>query len=237
MNAKVVLLVDVIDSRSVSNFALQRDQALQRIAHSEPVIEYQYAITAWDEIQFLIERPTDLPAFFWRLITRFQPLSIRIGIGIGRISTFENPMAQTASTNHAPGPINQIAHGDAFTAARDALEATKDRNKKSSQSTVQAVTKMGNSTLPLSEDAVTALSNSILKPLSLLINEISANQWAVLRAWEEAAGSQTDAAETLGVNSSTISRSLNRANIWLIRETLSSYANVLNELFAQNNAK
>ena len=231
-----MLLADVIDSRKVPDFALLRDRALDRLAESGPVIEYQHAITAWDEIQFLLERPTDLPEFFWRLITGFQPLQLRIGIGIGPVSMIGSAVMDSAVIDRRRA-INEVGFGPAFEAARNALNRVTNRAKQSSQTRIHVQAQELNTRLNLSDSAISALCNAILAPLSVLIQEISAKQWTVLQKWKEFGQSQTDAAEALDVNVSTVSRSLNRSNVWLILETLAHFETVLDDLFAHKNTK
>ena len=236
MDAKIVLLTDVIDSRKVPEFAPSRDRALNRLAQSRPAIAYRHAITAWDEIQFLLERPTDLPEFFWRLITCFQPLQLRIGIGIGPASMIANTVMDGTAIGSRRA-INEVGFGPAFESAREALNIAASRAKQSSQRTIDVQAHELNTRLNLSDSAISALCNAILAPLSVLIQDISPKQWTVLQKWNEVDQSQSETAEALEVNVSTVSRSLNRSNVWLILETLAHFETVLNELFAQKYTK
>ncbi|MEM7053934.1 MAG: hypothetical protein AAF446_05230 [Pseudomonadota bacterium] len=205
MDAKFVVVTDVIDSSGYANFAAKRDQALERLARSQATIRYRHAITAWDEVQFLLERPTDLPEFFWQLITRFQPMQLRIGIGLGAVSVVE-------AVADGDRGINEVGFGPAFEAARTALEQLNNRGKQVSESNVLVSVHGSGIPAKYSKAAISAACNAILAPLSVLIRDISQNQWAVLQAWNEVNQSQTAAARALGVNVSTVSRSLNRAN-------------------------
>ena len=225
MNAKFVIIVDVINSGSRVDFAAERDQALERLTRSQPAIRYQHAITAWDEIQFLLEQAADLPEFFWQLTTRFQPLQLRIGIGLGAVSLVETIRDGTRG-------INEVGFGPAFEAARTALERLDHRGKRASESNVLVAVQGPGIPAKPSRAAIEAACNAILAPLSVLIQNISQNQWAVLQAWHEADQSQTEAANALGVNVSTVSRSLNRSNVWLIMETLARFETVLRDIFA-----
>ena len=224
MNAKFVIVADVINSGSRADFANDRDQALARLMHAQPNLRYQHAITAWDEVQFLLEQPTDLPDFFWQLIARFQPMQLRMGIGLGAVSIVDTIRDGTRG-------INEIGFGPAFESARASLNQLNHRNKQASESNV--LVSVDNSVVPAnySSAAIDAACNAILAPLAVLIQNISPNQWAVLQAWNEADQSQTEAAQTLGVNVSTVSRSLNRSNVWLIMETLAHFETVLRDIF------
>lgn len=225
MDAKFVVIADVIDSGSHTDFASQRDQALTRLAQAQPAVRYQHAITAWDEVQFLLDQPTELPDFFWQLITRFQPLQLRMGIGLGKVSMVE-------TSGDADRGINEIGFGPAFEAARTSLELLEHRGKQASESNVFVSVNGPDSTAKLSKPAIAAVCNAILAPLSVLIHDISRNQWVVLKTWNEVDQSQTEAAGMLGVNVSTVSRSLNRSNVWLIMETLAHFETLLRDIFA-----
>src|SRR5439155_6582005 len=80
----------------------------------EKRIRLPYSVTAGDEFQTLTEQLPSLPALLLDLRAGLQPLSLRVGIGIGEVSDRIQP------------PVNHLT-GEAFQLARVALENVKSR--------------------------------------------------------------------------------------------------------------
>src|ERR1700722_4599078 len=80
---------DIVGSRQIEEFRRKRDQKLRRISklHVEKKwILSEYAITAWDEFEGILSRPTNVPAVIVDLQRHFHPFALCIGIGIGQVT-------------------------------------------------------------------------------------------------------------------------------------------------------
>lgn len=230
MDGKLVLIIDVINSGRHTHFALERDRALARLDRAQTRPRYRHAITAWDEIQFLLDQPADLPEFYWQLVSQFQPLQLRMGIGLGEVSIAE-------AIGDGERGINEIGFGPAFEAARASLEQLSHRGKQVSESNVLVTVDHLPHHIALSSATIQASCNAILAPLAVLVQDISPKQWSVIAAWNALGRSQTETARTLGVNVSTVSRSLNRARVWLVIETLAHFEKMLRDIFVSKLTK
>src|SRR5690242_8082600 len=110
-----VVIADVIASRVRKDVRtlLGRKLAVASKRHlDEKLIRLPYSVTAGDEFQTVASELPSLPALFLDLRSLFQPLSLRIGVGIGRISGRIQP------------PVNRLG-GEAFQFARSAIENIK----------------------------------------------------------------------------------------------------------------
>src|SRR5262245_14841522 len=110
-----VLIADVVGSRTRENLRHAFVQTLAQASEKhlrEKLILLPYTVTAGDEFETIATRPAAVPRILLELRVMFQPLSLRIGIGIGRIAEPIRP------------PVNQLS-GEAFQFARSALDRVK----------------------------------------------------------------------------------------------------------------
>ena len=190
---------DIVGSRQIEEFRRKRDQKLRRISklHLEQKwILSEYAITAWDEFQGILSRPTHLPAVILDLRRHFHPLELWIGIGMGEVS---EPHRK---------PVNIFAGGAAFERAREAVNQLKSKRSKTGVLT-SFIT--GNEMFDLIGNTVYQLHDSLLQ-------SISTKQWETINVLMETRA-QDLAAKKLRLNKSTVSRNLRRAFWWQIQET------------------
>ena len=78
---------DIVDSRRIEDFRRKRDQKLRRISRlhiEKKLVLSEYAITAWDEFEGILSRPTDVPAVILDLRRHFHPFELWIAVGFGR---------------------------------------------------------------------------------------------------------------------------------------------------------
>lgn len=190
-----VLLADVVSSREARAFRETRDRALREVsaAHTKAGwTDGPYAVTAWDEFQVIVVKPSSVPPAVWSLRRAFHPLRLRVGIGVGRI--------ERGSPGQAP--VNLDATGPAFVRARAALEAVgRDRNPRYA---------------PLTEartgsQRLDCVAGALLHLADLLTARITDTQWQAIAAVEQY-GRQTRAAAELGKDESTVSRALKHAS-------------------------
>ena len=202
---------DIVDSRQIEDFRRRRDQKLRSISrlHVEKKwILSEYAITAWDEFEGILSRPSDVPSVILDLRRHFHPFELWIGIGFGKV------------TEPHRKPVNIFAGGEAFERARTATERLKARRSKTGVLT-SFVT--GNEMFDL-------ISNTIYQLHDSLLQRISASQWQTINVLMETTG-QDRAARKLGRDKSTVSRNLRRGFWWQIQETQAAMERIIEGYF------
>ena len=78
-----VIPCDIVGSRHIEEFRRKRDQKLHHIAKlhiARKWILSEYAITAWDEFEGILSRPTNIPGLILDLRRHFYPFELWIGI-------------------------------------------------------------------------------------------------------------------------------------------------------------
>src|SRR5712691_10602586 len=111
-----VITCDIVESRHIDESRRKRDQKLRHIAKLHVARKWilsEYAITAWDEFEGILSRPTNIPAVILDLRRHFYPFELWIGIGIGQV------------TEPYRKPVNVFAGGEAFERARVAMNHLK----------------------------------------------------------------------------------------------------------------
>jgi SatD family (SatD) len=202
---------DIVGSRKIQEFRRKRDQKLSRISklHVERKwILSEYAITAWDEFEGIVARPTHVPAVIVDLRRRLHPFELWMGIGIGEV------------TEPHRKPVNIFAGGEAFERAREAMNKLKAKRSKSGALT-SFVT--GNEMFDLIGNTVYQLHDSLLQ-------SISTRQWETITVLMETSGQEL-AAKKLGLNKSTVSRNLRRGFWWQIQETQLAMERIMDTYF------
>ena len=184
-----MITADIRGSRSVPDFRRERDRKLKplsRLHLDQKAILSEYAVTAWDEFEGLTT-PQHVPRLLFDLRRLFYPLRLWIGVGIGAVS---EPHRR---------PINVFAGGEAFERARQAIDDLKRRQKRVSRWTAIV---SGNSDFDL-------VANTVYHLHDTLIQGVSLKQWKTINA-QVSLQRQERAAKKLGLDESTVSRSLRR---------------------------
>jgi hypothetical protein len=207
-----VITADIVSSRQVKGFRKKRDEKLRPLSarhQREKLILSGYAVTAWDEFQVILQRPVFLPRVILDLRRHFYPLQLRIAVGLGKVS---EPHRR---------PVNVFAGGEAFERARQAA----DHLRKGRGSKFRSLTAIesGNTVFDV-------IGNTIYHLHDTLLQGISQKQWQTI-AVQASTGSQEDTARKLGVNVSTISRTLRRAHYWQLEETRAALEKVIESYF------
>lgn len=183
-----VLLADVVASgarkqlRSALHKALREATAAHR---RRKLILLPYAVTAGDEFQTITDNLEQIPWLLLDLRTRLQPISLRIGVGIGEIS------------GRVASPVNEM-EGPAFRAARQALDGLKRRR------TSAALTAFRSANGEFDQTA-----NLIYSLHDTLVRKMTGKQWETVAARIEH-GNVQDTARALRLDASTVSRNLKR---------------------------
>jgi hypothetical protein len=196
-----VITADVVRSRSFANFRQKRDGKLAPLSRkhtADGLIVSPYAVTVWDEFQGILTSPQLFPRVIFELRRSFFPMELRVAIGIGRVS------------EPRKAPINQFAGGEAFERARAAMDRLK--SNKGSKYRVLTAVESGDRILDVSVNTIYRLQDT-------LVGGVTPKQWTTIN-WVTRTGSQEGAAKKLGVNVSTVSRTLRRAHYWQIEEAV-----------------
>jgi SatD family protein len=205
------LTADVVNSRKVDQFQLRRDKKLAEISkkhRSKGLILSPYAITAWDEFQVILAQPEYAPQVIFDLRRTFYPMQLWIAVGIGEVIEAHKT------------PVNRYAGGQAFERARIAA----DRLKASAAKYLSLTSfESGNELFDTIANAVYLLHDS-------LIGNTTAKQWAAINTLTSL-GRQDKTAGKLGVDVSTISRTLKRGYYWQMLETIDAMARVIQQYF------
>src|SRR5216684_3964361 len=110
-----LLIADVLESRArvdLRSLLRKKLAAISRRHFHRKLIQLPYSVTAGDEFQTVTRDPPSIPAVIQDLRRALRPLSLRIGVGFGRISDRIQP------------PVNRLG-GEAFQRARGAIENIK----------------------------------------------------------------------------------------------------------------
>ena len=205
------ITVDIRGSRNIADFRKERDNKLKplnRLHQTEKLILSGYAVTAWDEFEGLA-MPRSIPTIILDLRRYFYPLRLWIGVGFG-----------TVSDPHRK-PINVFAGGEAFERAREAINLIKGKRQKSRGSTAFV---SGNFEFDL-------LANTIYHLHDTLTERITSKQWQTINA-RISLKNQEEAANKLGLDTSSVSRTLRRGFYNQIEETQTTMTFLCEKYFA-----
>lgn len=193
------VLVDFVQSRDVARFPVLRDRKLRLAADLHLDREWilaPYAVTAWDEFQTILGEPSHLPAVVADLRWIFHPVALRVGVGLG-------PMDRLPKEDE---PVNVGAAGASLELAREALESLKGSPKYEYRTAMRA-------TIGDLESAV----GLALRLRDALLARATERQLETMRTmWR--LRSQERVADRLGVDESTVSRTLRRGGWWEIED-------------------
>jgi hypothetical protein len=194
-----VLIADIVGSSAHGNL---RHSLAQMIAQASKdhlrgkLILLPYTITAGDEFQAITANLAAIPRTLLELRVRFQPLSLRIGIGIGQVSDRIRP------------PVNQLS-GEAFQFARSAMDRVKSGGSFKFETLTSFVSRNA---------AFNDTINLIYGLNDTLVLGVTPKQWQTISAVLNS-GAQDRAARHLRLDISTVSRNLKRGCYWQQTET------------------
>jgi hypothetical protein len=206
-----VLLADIIAStaRRDVRAMLRKKLATASEKHlRQKLIRLPYTVTAGDEFQTITGELAALPALILDLRSALRPLSLRVGVGIGRVSDRIQP------------PVNQLT-GEAFQLARRAIESIKTgSNFKFDVLTAFA---SGNEGFDNTINLIYGLHDT-------LVRHITVKQWEAIGAFLSR-GTLEPTARRLRVDISTVSRNLKRGYYWQLAETVKKAGSFIERAF------
>ena len=206
-----VLIADVLESRARADIRgwLGRKLAAVSKRHlRKKLIQLPYSVTAGDEFQTVTRDLPSVPAVILDLRRALRPLSLRIGVGFGRISDRIQP------------PVNRLG-GEAFQRARGAIENIKTGSLfKFDVLTAFASRNAGfNSTI-----------NLIYGLHDTLVLKITEKQWETIEEFLDTPTLE-QTAKRLKLDASTVSRNLKRGYYWQLSETVKMAGSLIERTF------
>lgn len=206
-----VLIADVMQSgsrRHMRGILGEKLASASRQHVRRKLIQLPYSVTAGDEFQTVIASLTAVPTVILELRTWFQPLSLRIGIGIGRISDRIQP------------PVNRLG-GEAFRLARLAIDGVKRGRLFKFESRTAFASR---------NERFDATINLLYGLHDTLMRKITAKQWETIEAFLLRQTLERTA-RTLRLDQSTVSRNLKRGYYWQLLETVKTAGSLIERAF------
>ena len=206
-----VLIADVVESSSRRDIRGVLGKKLAEASRKHlrrKLIQLPYSVTAGDEFQVVSRNLSSVPAILLDLRAALRPLSLRIGVGFGRIPERIQP------------PVNRLG-GEAFQFARKAIDEIK----------ANALFKFPVLTAFHSRNQGFDSTINLLYGLhDTLLRRITAKQWAAIEVFR---GHSTleHAAKRLQLDASTISRNLKRGYYWQLLETVGVAGSLITRSF------
>jgi hypothetical protein len=206
-----VLIADVLESRARTDIRglLGRNLAAISQRHLRAkLIQLPYSVTAGDEFQTVTGDLPSIPAVILDLRRALRPLSLRIGVGFGRISDRIQP------------PVNRLG-GEAFQRARGAIENIKAGSlfKFDVLTAFESCNAGFNSTI-----------NLIYGLHDTLVLKITEKQWETIEEFLDTPTLE-QTAKRLRLDASTVSRNLKRGYYWQLSETAKGAGSLIERTF------
>lgn len=206
-NPYVAIIGDIKDSRKIE----KRDDVQEKLMEVLCGINEKYlkdiaskfTITLGDEFQGLLYRGVNTMAIILEIERKMYPTKIRFGIGIGEITT--NIDHQLAIGADGPG----------YYRAREAIQYLKknEKRKQASKSDIRIE-------VDGEEQASVELINTILSLMTVIKYSWSDRQRQTIWDLLEHRDRQSNAAQRLGINQSTVQKNLANGNYYTYKEAM-----------------
>lgn len=207
-NLYATVQVDFIRSREIPRFRTVRDRKLRLASDlhlDRDWILAPYVVTAWDEFQTIVREPARVAPVLADLRWIFHPEGLRIGIGLGSLDRLPEPGEA----------VNVGASGASLELAREALETLKAPRKYEYRTAIR--TDVGE--LERSVGLALRLRDSLVERATDRQRETMRGMWRL--------DSQERVADRLGIDESTVSRTLRRGGWWEIQDVDQTVAALL----------
>jgi hypothetical protein len=206
-----VLIADVMKSRGrrdLRDLLGKKLAAISRRQLRQKLIQLPYSVTAGDEFQTVTRSLVSLPLIIQDLRAELRPLSLRIGVGFGRVS------------GRIQAPVNRLG-GESFQFARHAIEDVKAGN----------LFKFATLTAFASrDDNFNKTMNLIYALHDTLLLKITQRQWETIAAFLDKPTLRRTA-KRLKLDDSTVSRNLKRGYYWQLTETVKVAESLIRQSF------
>jgi SatD family (SatD) len=210
-NLYAVLIADVVASSSRQSLRqlLGKTLSVASGCHLRgKLIQLPYSVTAGDEFQTVIANLPALPQIILDLRIMLQPLSLRIGVGFGRIADRIEP------------PVNRLG-GEAFQLARQAIQAVKTGRQFKFESLTVFASR---------QSAFDETINLIYGLHDTLVAGITEKQWETIAAFTSNP-TLASTSRRLKLDASTISRNLKRGYYWQLTATAKAVESFIGRTF------
>ena len=206
-----VFIADVLESRARADIRSLLGRKLAAVSKRHlrrNLIHLPYSVTAGDEFQTVTRDLPSIPAVILDLRRALRPLSLRIGVGFGRISDRIQP------------PVNRLG-GEAFQRARRAIENIKTSSlfKFDVLTAFESRNAGFNSTI-----------NLIYGLHDTLVLKITEKQWETIEEFLDTPTLE-QTAKRLKLDASTVSRNLKRGYYWQLSETVKVAGSLIERTF------
>ncbi|HHW45393.1 MAG TPA: hypothetical protein GXX17_00605 [Clostridiales bacterium] len=221
-NTYIAVIGDIINSKKIPNRNEVQNKLkaiLKQINQKYgDDIESNFMITLGDEFQGLLNSGKNLIKIISEIEFAMFPIKIRFGIGIGAIETEINKEM----------PFG--ADGPAYHNARQMIEELKSRDKKyeANHSNIMICSQGNNA-------QADTLLNTILSLCSAIKAKWTPRQIEIISCYIESGKNQLRAAEKLGINQSSVNRSLNYSDFYTYEKAMDVVNSVLSEIKEQAN--
>lgn len=206
-----VLIADVMQSssrRDIRGILGEKLAGASKRHLHRKLIRLPYSVTAGDEFQTITTALPSLPVLLLDLRAALQPLSLRVGIGIGGVADRIQP------------PVNRLT-GEAFQCARWAIDSVKAK----SLFKFEVLTAFASH-----KEAFDQTINLLYGLHDTLVLQITAKQWEAIRQFLDQP-SLEQSAKRLKLDASTISRNLKRGYYWQLAETVKVAGSLIQRAF------
>ena len=210
-NLYAVLIADVVASRAQRSLRARLGATLASASQRHirrKWIALPYSVTAGDEFQTVTANFRALPQLILDLRRLFQPLSLRIGVGIGHVSDRIQP------------PVNRLG-GEAFYFARKAIGTIKSGGPFKFDTLTLFVTH---------NDSFNEAINLIYGLNDTLLAGVTAKQWKTIAAFSDTP-ELAKTSNRLRLDASTVSRNLKRGYYWQLTATAKVAASLIERSF------
>lgn len=214
MESYMVLIGDMIHSKQLKNRAAVQKSFISLMTklnnrYAECIIS-SFKITQGDEFQGLLKDGSDIVEIVDYILSEMQMVQLRFGVGIGEVDT------KIDAKNTA------LIDGPCYHRAREAIRKVEESEKKYSS----ALTNMMVITNHAKYDS---LINSLLLMCYTVRQSWSKRQNEIYHLYQNNKLSQTEIAERLGINQSSVNRSLKHAHYYAYRVAVESINDALQE--------
>ncbi|MEJ6951333.1 SatD family protein [Natronospora cellulosivora (SeqCode)] len=172
----------------------------------QKVLAAKFIIYSGDEVQGLLQDPSDSYRLIRELQRMMYPVKLQFGVGIGELSTPVPVELDTAYTGELDG--------EAYYRAREMLNLAKKYNQ---------------NVFYYFDDRACDLINNLIAFIDSTEDLRTEKQWETVRLYEKYK-KQKLVAEELNINQTTVSRSLNRSSYYLIKKTEKSIGEYLSKI-------
>lgn len=201
MEIYTVLTADVIDSRRQETVVAAKKAQLHELTDAALVTPFTFS--RGDEIQAVVAGALSSPALLRKLRYYCLPLELRIGIGIGRI------------TSGLGASSSWEMNGPAFHRARQALEQLEENRHWRTR-------------LVSGDPGLDQMVNTLLNLYDVIQSRWTLPQWEGVMVYE-ATGSYLEAGKQLGVAFQNVEKRCRAARWWALREAEAAFPLILTQ--------